>query len=119
MLPPPPESQGPLSSQERWSYGLFLLLLFGLFAAEVARDYNPRKLSVLFVVVFWAPALALHETAHAVAAQNGLAASDGLGILRSFWLPEEYFRALMNAPDVADEPPPRRPWPDQDEEDWE
>jgi hypothetical protein len=62
----PSEPRQPLSSQERTAYLIFLVILLGLFAAEVVHDYQPVKLSALFVVIFWAPLLALHEGGHAV-----------------------------------------------------
>jgi hypothetical protein len=42
--------------------------VFGMFALEVARDYQPLKLSVLFLVLAWTPLLVVHEAGHALAA---------------------------------------------------
>lgn len=60
--------RGPLTPQERWLYGIFLVVLVGLFVAEICHDFQPAKLSALLVVLFWIPLLALHEAGHAVAA---------------------------------------------------
>jgi membrane-associated protease RseP (regulator of RpoE activity) len=64
----PGPMRGPLNRQESWTYAIFLLVILGLFAAEVLTNYSPVKLSVLLFVLFWIPLLALHETAHAVMA---------------------------------------------------
>ena len=53
---------------QSWFYLLFLLLLIGLFAAEVFVNYQPVKLTALLVVLFWIPLLVLHEAGHAVVA---------------------------------------------------
>jgi hypothetical protein len=56
----------PLTPSELWSGVLFLLLIIGLFAADVLVDFEPVKLSVLLFAVFWVPLLVLHEAGHAV-----------------------------------------------------
>jgi hypothetical protein len=62
-----------LSAGERWSAIVFLLVLVGLFVAEVMTNYHPAKLTALFIVLFWIPLLVFHETGHAVmAAMLGL-----------------------------------------------
>lgn len=58
----------PANRLEWWVAGIFLAVMFGLFALEVYSDYTPIKLSVLLVLVFWVPLLALHEAGHAIAA---------------------------------------------------
>jgi hypothetical protein len=58
----------PLTPSELWSGVLFLLLIIGLFAADVVVDFEPAKLSVLLFAVFWVPLLVLHEVGHAVVA---------------------------------------------------
>lgn len=75
MEEPPPDR--PLTRSERWALAVFLLIILGLFTAELAVDYHPVKLSVLFIVLFWAPLLALHEAGHAV-----MAAALGWRVLR-------------------------------------
>jgi len=57
-----------LSATEQWAYGLFLVVLLGLFAAEVFTNYEPVKLSAFLVAAFWVPLLVLHEAGHAVVA---------------------------------------------------
>jgi hypothetical protein len=64
----PARRRAPLTPRDRWLYGGFLVLLFGLFTAEICHDYQPVKLSALLVVLFWIPLLALHEAGHAVVA---------------------------------------------------
>jgi hypothetical protein len=67
MFEPEIESE-PMTPAERWFSVGFLLLLLGLFAAEICVNYHPTKLSALFVVLFWVPLLALHESGHALMA---------------------------------------------------
>jgi len=67
MYDPVPQHDS-LTPRERWIGGAFLLVVLGLFTAEVCTNYQPVKLSALFVVLFWVPLLALHEAGHAVAA---------------------------------------------------
>ncbi len=57
-----------VESPGAWTHAIFLLVILGLFAAEVLTNYSPVKLSVLLFVLFWIPLLVLHETAHAVMA---------------------------------------------------
>lgn len=64
--PGPPRE---LTQGEKWAAVAFLLLILGLFAAEVARDFHPVKLSVLFIVLWHVLLLGLHEAAHALAAR--------------------------------------------------
>ncbi len=68
MYSPGPQ-RGPITGQERWTYGVFMLVVLGLFAAEVCTNYTPVKLSVLLFVLFWIPLLALHEAGHALMAK--------------------------------------------------
>lgn len=63
-----PTSDQPLNGEERFTYIGFLVLVCGLFIAEIWRDYEPAKLSGLLAVLFWFPLLALHELGHAAAA---------------------------------------------------
>src|SRR3954454_22615983 len=58
----------PVPPGERLSYVLFLLLVVGLFAAEVVHNFTPAKLSALFFVLFWLPLVAWHELGHALTA---------------------------------------------------
>src|SRR6516164_7525896 len=60
--------RGSMTPGERWFAGIFLVVVLGLFAAEVITDYQPGKLAALFVVLFWIPLLFLHEAGHAVVA---------------------------------------------------
>ncbi len=58
----------PVPPGERVSYVLFLMLILGLFAAEVIHNFAPGKLSALFFVLFWLPLIAWHELGHALMA---------------------------------------------------
>src|SRR4029079_10194629 len=68
MLRPPPANQGPLSPGQIAGSALMAALFLGLFIAEMVTNYQPAKLSVLFVLAFWVPLLVLHEGGHAVMA---------------------------------------------------
>jgi hypothetical protein len=67
MFDPAPR-RGPLTRSECWTSVLFLVVLVGLFTAEVIIDFTPAKLSALFFVLVWFPLLVLHEAGHAVVA---------------------------------------------------
>lgn len=60
--------QRPLSPSERWVAGAILAIILGLFAVEIAVDYEPVKLTALLIVLFWVPLLVLHEAGHALMA---------------------------------------------------
>jgi hypothetical protein len=49
-------------------YAIFLVVMIGLFTAEVVRDFHPVKLSMLFIFGWWFPLLILHESGHALVA---------------------------------------------------
>lgn len=66
--PAPDSADRPLTRSERWIYLGFAVFLLGCYAAEVATRFEPVKLSILFVLLAWAPLLVLHEAGHAVAA---------------------------------------------------
>jgi len=59
----------PLSPGEKWTYGIFLGAVLAAFAAEVARDFHPVKLTALFVTLWWIPLLFVHEAGHALMAR--------------------------------------------------
>jgi membrane-associated protease RseP (regulator of RpoE activity) len=69
MMPDHGFHRDPSTTSERVIYALFLLVILGLFAADVFTDFQPVKLSALLVVLFWIPLLALHEAGHAVVAK--------------------------------------------------
>lgn len=68
MLPPPPSNQGPLSPGQILGSVIVGILFLGLFTAELCTNYQPAKLSILLVLIFWVPLLALHESGHALMA---------------------------------------------------
>lgn len=67
MYSPSPR-RGPASQSEWLFAGIFLAIFLGLFLVEILHDYTPTKLSIVLVVLFWIPLLALHEAGHAVVA---------------------------------------------------
>jgi membrane-associated protease RseP (regulator of RpoE activity) len=60
--------RGPLNRQELWTCIVLVLVLLGLFAAEIYHNFEPVKLAALLVVLFWVPLLAVHEAGHALVA---------------------------------------------------
>jgi membrane-associated protease RseP (regulator of RpoE activity) len=60
--------RGPLNRQELWTCIILVLVLLGLFAAEIYHNFEPVKLAALLVVLFWVPLLAVHEAGHALVA---------------------------------------------------
>ena len=44
---------------------IMAVLFLGLFIGEMVTNYQPAKLSVLFVLLFWIPLLVTHEGGHA------------------------------------------------------
>ncbi len=87
----PYDNDQPLSSGERWTVAALILFFLAMFAAEVATNYEPVKLTALFFVLCWGPLLVLHEAGHAlVAAWLGwrvVRVSLGMGpVLKTFQL---------------------------------
>ncbi|MDH5673093.1 MAG: tetratricopeptide repeat protein [Myxococcales bacterium] len=64
-----PAPRRPLSRGERNLAALFALSLFGILCAELLSDFEPAKLSVFFILLFWVPLLVLHELGHALMAR--------------------------------------------------
>lgn len=64
-----PAPRRPTTRSERWVMGLFALALCGLGVAELLSDQDPRKLSVVFVMLCWYPLIVLHELGHALCAR--------------------------------------------------
>jgi len=64
-----------------------IAIVMGLFAIEIATNYAPAKLSVLFLVCAWFPLLAIHEAGHAVAARlcGGHVRAVVIGFGRTLW----------------------------------
>jgi len=54
---------------ERIFIVIITLLFLFMMSMEVFSNYEPRKLSVLFFILFWIPLLFLHEFGHAVMAK--------------------------------------------------
>lgn len=63
----PPDSRT-LTRSERWALACFILLMLGGFTLEVVRDFQPAKLSALFILLAWFPLLVAHEAGHALVA---------------------------------------------------
>jgi membrane-associated protease RseP (regulator of RpoE activity) len=58
-----------MSRGERLGVVVFSVGLLGLLTAELLDDFEPRKLSVLFIAGLWAPLLVVHELGHALVAR--------------------------------------------------
>ncbi len=57
-----------MKGSERVIVAVFSLFIGGAFAAEILSSYDPVKLSILFMLAFWVPLVALHELGHAIVA---------------------------------------------------
>jgi tetratricopeptide (TPR) repeat protein len=64
-----PRPRLPPTRSEQRTVFVFALVLAALFVAELASHYNPAKLSIVLVFVWWIPLLVLHELAHASVAR--------------------------------------------------
>lgn len=64
-----PAPRRPLSPGELWGSLGLAALLFGLLIADTLTPFEPRKLAFPLVVLFWAPALVIHECGHALVAK--------------------------------------------------
>ena len=58
-----------LDRHELVTIGIFGTFVTGLLVAEVVVDYEPRKLTALFVFFAWLPLVAIHELGHAFCAK--------------------------------------------------
>lgn len=54
---------------EQWIVSILSLAFVGLMGMGLMEDYEPRKLAVVLVLLFWAPLLVIHEAGHAVVAR--------------------------------------------------
>lgn len=57
------------TGNERWVVAALVAGVFGLFVLELARNYEPAKLSVLFIVLALGPLTVLHELGHVLASR--------------------------------------------------
>src|SRR5690242_4314556 len=64
----PAHQKGPVTPGERNFVVLLATVILGLFVADIVRDYEPIKLTVLLFLLLWIPLLALHEAGHALMA---------------------------------------------------
>lgn len=69
MFIDPSPGKGPATPGERWAVVIGILVITGLFLAEIFQNFTPVKLSALFFLLFWPPLLALHEAGHAMMAR--------------------------------------------------
>ena len=63
------KDKGASTKGERIFIVIITLLFLFMMSMEVFSNYEPRKLSVLFFILFWVPLLFLHELGHAVMAK--------------------------------------------------
>lgn len=61
-----PEPARPAEGWERWLVAAFTVFIMGSFTAEVAHDFTPIKLSIVFMMLYLGPLIAVHEAAHAL-----------------------------------------------------
>lgn len=54
---------------ERWVIAIFTAGFAGMMGVSLFEDYEPRKLGVVFVLLFWMPLLVIHEAGHAIVAR--------------------------------------------------
>jgi hypothetical protein len=66
VFEPSPEPARSLTPGERRIYWGFSLFLLGCFVADVVSNFEPAKLSILFMLLAWPPLLVLHEAGHAI-----------------------------------------------------
>lgn len=59
----------PKTSGEKWFTVIFLAAFLGMIGAELLEDYSPKKLSVIFVTLWFVILLPVHELGHAAAAR--------------------------------------------------
>ncbi len=60
--------RAPLNRSERITYVVSLMVILGLFLAEIFLNYEPRKLAALIFIVSWGVLVAVHEFGHAIMA---------------------------------------------------
>ena len=63
------KDKGAGSRGERIFIVIMTLLFLFMMSMEMLSNYEPRKLSMLFFILFWVPLLFLHEFGHAVMAK--------------------------------------------------
>ncbi len=64
-----PAGRRPMTQSEARISFVFGLAITLLFLAAIFDEYSPKKLSILFYILFWIPMLAVHELGHAFAAK--------------------------------------------------
>lgn len=63
------QDQKPVTTGEKAMVAVVSLVFFAMLCLEIITDYQPKKLSALLFVVFWAPLLLIHELGHALMAK--------------------------------------------------
>ncbi|MFT4640752.1 MAG: membrane-associated protease RseP (regulator of RpoE activity) [Verrucomicrobiales bacterium] len=58
----------PMNRSERITYWVSLVVVLGLFGAEIVFNYEPRKMGAVFFLVSWGILVAIHEFGHAIMA---------------------------------------------------
>ena len=64
-----PAGRRPLTRSEARISAVFGTVFTLLILAAIFEEYSPRKLSIVFIIVFWVPMLVVHELGHALAAK--------------------------------------------------
>ena len=64
-----PAGRRPMTQSEARISTVFGLVITLLFLAAIFDEYSPKKLSIVFYVLFWVPMLVVHELGHAITAR--------------------------------------------------
>lgn len=59
----------PTTAGEKITVLAMLFAFIGLMSLEIINNYEPKKLSALLFILFWAPLLVIHELGHALMAK--------------------------------------------------
>ena len=64
-----PAGRRPMTDSEARISAAIGLVITLLFVAAIFEEYSPKKLSIVFYILFWVPMLIVHELGHALAAR--------------------------------------------------
>jgi hypothetical protein len=64
-----PAGRRPMTDSEARISAAIGLAITLLFIAAIFEEYSPKKLSIVFYILFWVPMLVVHELGHALAAR--------------------------------------------------
>ena len=61
-----PAGRRPMTDGEARISAAIGLVITLLFVAAIFEEYSPKKLSIIFYILFWVPMLVVHELGHAL-----------------------------------------------------